>query len=297
MSNTDPNSSLLTPRQRQVLTGESEISDRGKRAARSRIRRRLIDGMDDFSLLLTHLDKDDEQQISSEASRTNALGFLVRQDVRHLFPEPDAASGYRSSDEVEEIKTVTDLEVVTDPMSQQGSNLDVLQMELEEALRRALAVEVPDHFQTEFQNYDVEIDVDISVRFSKEERLNVMDLEHQLQEGELTFRELRQHYADSKVTMTELQQLTRDEEMHGEPTPEYRKELLSRPVPMLEGEPPEGYMRIRNTNTATRRMHDGDHMLEGYYVRFDDHGEAVVLEEVGEALIENFDTIGPVNHD
>lgn len=52
MSEDSTPSSLLTPRQREILRGERDIGDRGKRAARARIRERIRAGVLDATLIL-----------------------------------------------------------------------------------------------------------------------------------------------------------------------------------------------------------------------------------------------------
>lgn len=52
MSSEDRSAALLTERQRQFLQGETDLSGRGERAARTRIRKRLSACLRDISLLL-----------------------------------------------------------------------------------------------------------------------------------------------------------------------------------------------------------------------------------------------------
>lgn len=69
MASNDPPAALLTPRQRKVLRKETDISDRGKRAARARMRERLRTTMMDFHLILQGLDP---QSIQSALERRAA---------------------------------------------------------------------------------------------------------------------------------------------------------------------------------------------------------------------------------
>jgi hypothetical protein len=50
-------------------------------------------------------------------------------------------------------------------------------------------------------------------------------------------------------------------------------------------------MYVKNDNTATRKLHNDDVMPEDYVVEFSENGVANVTQEVGESLIENYDTI------
>lgn len=70
-------SALLTPSQRQVLIDESDITDRGKRAARSRIRQRVRAGILDFGLLGGYLTSDDRDRIIEEIDYGDAIDPVI----------------------------------------------------------------------------------------------------------------------------------------------------------------------------------------------------------------------------
>jgi len=59
MGDTDRTSSLLTKSQREFLRGESDLGDRGKRAAKTRIRNRFAAGLEDATLLVRYDEPDD----------------------------------------------------------------------------------------------------------------------------------------------------------------------------------------------------------------------------------------------
>jgi hypothetical protein len=289
MADSDETASVLTPAQRDYFLGTREMSESGERALRRRVRKRITSGMGDLSLLTQRLTRSDYEQALKDVRQADSLAFFFREHAHTLFPEP--APGYPSTDEVKKIEEAFGMEPVQNSGAPRDSNLSSLQTQIENALLQAIRAEAPERITSRLQDYEIHIDVDLSVRFSKLERLSVMELEYQLQNEDLSFREIRQYYADGKISLTELQQLTRGEEATGEPTPERRKQLLSDPIPMLEGEPPEGYVRIKNSNTATRRLHEREIMPEGYQIRFDEQGEAVVLEDIGKRAVERFDTI------
>ncbi|MFC7155170.1 hypothetical protein ACFQPA_06840 [Halomarina halobia] len=73
MADDDLTASLLTPSQREFLRGSSNLSDRGERAARSRIKRRLKAGMEDFTILLDHRERVPEY----EGNPIDALALLL----------------------------------------------------------------------------------------------------------------------------------------------------------------------------------------------------------------------------
>lgn len=56
-------SALLTPSQREVLTGDADITSRGERSARTRIRKRIADGFLDFRIIFDHLDEQDRDSL------------------------------------------------------------------------------------------------------------------------------------------------------------------------------------------------------------------------------------------
>lgn len=290
-------SSLLTPSQRDFLRGSSDMTDRGERAARSRIRNRINAGMSDLGLLMRTLDGSDLNKALEETNRTDALAFHFRRDVQPLFPEPDP--NYPSIEEVEAMEQATGFDLIKEPGEPRDSSMSVLSDRIKMALENALRVEWSASQHTPTHDYDIDIEVDISIRFVKIDRLSVADLEYQLQSGELAFHELAQKFAQGKITLAELQQLCRGEDVVGEISAERREELLSHPVPMLEGEPPEGYMRIKNTNAEnqpTTRLHEDAIMPPGYVIRFnEDDWTAVVLEDIGERAVARYDNIESVN--
>ena len=53
-------------------------------------------------------------------------------------------------------------------------------------------------------------------------------------------------------------------------------------------------MKIRNSNSATSAIHDGDVMDDDYRVEFNDDDEATVREDVGTALAEKYPGIEAV---
>lgn len=53
-------------------------------------------------------------------------------------------------------------------------------------------------------------------------------------------------------------------------------------------------MDIKNTNSATIRLHDAECMADGYQATFDGDGVSTVREPVGTALIEKYPTIEAV---
>ena len=72
---------------------------------------------------------------------------------------------------------------------------------------------------------------------------------------------------------------------------------FNQPVSMLQGELPEGYMRIKSSEYAGEGLRDEGLMPAGYRVRFDEGVEAVVLSEFGSLPIETYDTIDPVTYE
>lgn len=50
-------------------------------------------------------------------------------------------------------------------------------------------------------------------------------------------------------------------------------------------------MWIQYERTSTNRHHNDEYMPEGYFVEPNENGVAQVKKEVGEVLIENYDTI------
>lgn len=82
MTDEDRPSALLTPRQREILQTTGDLSDRGQRAAHSRIRERVYHGFLDFVLIFEELDgsdlerlveRDDEEALDAVVS---ALAFF-----------------------------------------------------------------------------------------------------------------------------------------------------------------------------------------------------------------------------
>lgn len=50
-------------------------------------------------------------------------------------------------------------------------------------------------------------------------------------------------------------------------------------------------MYVQTSKTHVQSFHDRDIMEQGYEVDFNDNGVAQVTEEVGEALVEKYDSI------
>ena len=114
-------SALLTDRQRKVLLGESDLGDRGERAARTRIRKRLRASIFDLHIIVSALPLDDLDRALSEPedyefelgtqppliNNIEALPALLylyhREDE---IASPNQTDGWRTALDVEEgIKT------------------------------------------------------------------------------------------------------------------------------------------------------------------------------------------------
>jgi len=90
MPSDDRDRGILTPDDRKFLKGEKEYSNvQSERDARYRIRKRIKNGILDFSLLFAHLDKNDREQVFSNYNpprkfRDEDEGFTSA-DVEDLF--------------------------------------------------------------------------------------------------------------------------------------------------------------------------------------------------------------------
>lgn len=261
----------------EITRGEKTQPERNLRAA---IRSRVSNGIQDFSLLQNLRDDDREAIYEDGEGWQEALTFLFRPYISDIIEKSSTleASGSQEYDS----KEVTSLF---------ESFFGYI---LENAIERALAIEAPELEDEEWFQTDVNVDIDVSV--TKTERLNVVDVDQQLRSGDMTFQEVREHFADGKLTIQEVQQLTRGEEIRGDPSDPRREEILSDPLPMLRGDLPDGYMKIRLTNPhmTTTKLHDEQYMPPGYNVRFSDDRTAIVLREVGTNLIEAHEHIEAV---
>lgn len=285
MANTDDHvgaeGSLLSKKQREwVAEGSPDPDSSNHRSLRNRIVSRVQTGIGDFSLLHDLPEGDHDRIYEDDEGWMDALVYLFRPYVRDIVEKSSTleASG-----------------------SPEGASAEVTSLFesffgyiLENAIERALAIEAPELEEEEWFQTDVNVDVDVSV--TKTERLNVVDVDQRLRSGNTTFQKVREHFADGRLTMQEVQQLTRGEEIRGTPSDSQREEILDEPLPMLDGDLPDGYMEIALTGQgATKRMHDEQFMPPGYYVFFGDNRTAVVLEEVGTRLIEGYDHIAAVD--
>ena len=91
---------VLTPAQREFILGERELEGASARNMRSRIRKRVAASVDDYALLLDHLDRGDAENALEDAPTDDAIAFLIR----NAIPSPDrerTQSGASDADLVE----------------------------------------------------------------------------------------------------------------------------------------------------------------------------------------------------
>jgi hypothetical protein len=279
---------LLSPKQREWVEGGAP-DPRGSSKHRN-YRKRIIERVCRTFLdapLLDNLPEEDLKKIfrnpSSEVSdgMFSMLVFIFRPYVHDIVRNP-------SESELTGSKARTAARATSETFE------DFFGFVLGVAIERAIETEAPELVDQKWRQTEVSVDVDVST--TETERLNVIDAEHRLQSGRMDFQELREHFADGKLTMQEVQQLTRGEEIRGTPRDSQREEILDEPLPMLDGDLPDEYMRIALTNphVTTTKLHDEQHMPPGYNVRFSDDRTAIVLREVGTNLIEAHEHIEAV---
>ena len=280
---------LLSPTQREWVEGGAP-DPRGSSKHRN-YRKRIIERVCRTFLdvpLLDNLPEEDLKKIfrdpSSEVSdgMFSTLVFIFRPYVHDIVRNP-------SESELTGSKARTAARATSETFE------DFFGFVLGVAIERAIETEAPELVDQKWRQTEVSVDIDVST--TENERLNVIDAEHRLQSGRMGFQELREHFADGRLTMQEIQQLTRGEEIRGTPSDSQREEIMSDPLPMLKGDLPDGYMKIRITSprVGTTKLHNEQHMPPGYNVRFSDDRTAVVLEEVGTRLIEAHDHIAAVD--
>lgn len=66
-------SALLTPSQRDALSEDNDITERGMRSARARIRDRIKNGLLDFRLIFDHLAEDDRDALQDAGAHERAM--------------------------------------------------------------------------------------------------------------------------------------------------------------------------------------------------------------------------------
>lgn len=201
---------ILTKGDRNYLIGgpDESLSTAGEQQRRFELRKRAINSIVDFTILMDQLEDRDRIKIQEETDPTDAVAFLLGPYVREIADAPK------------------------DSPKASGATRDFyanyLADRLEAAINRAFEVEVGDGWDVDIEITDIEAPDQGSP--SPEE------IETLIQVGGIEPEEIREMYDQGSITLRQLTQLTRNGRLFAKDdlTDEAYRELLEKTPDFLD---------------------------------------------------------------
>lgn len=194
MTNEERRSALLTKSQRNTLRDESDLTDRGKRAARSRIRERTYHGILDSTILWDLLSPNDIRNTFEKWRDTqDEIARGECDNSTNILPETKAdPSGQQARDQLEH--ALSDLIAFVYFGIEESGDFDaetVLTHGVERAEKRLGNDIVADLERSERFNTKR-----LMEQFQAREELETEEIAYLEQEDEITIEELKKYYSD-----------------------------------------------------------------------------------------------------
>jgi phosphopantothenate synthetase len=170
---------ILSPRDREYLLGEADIepTSQAARNVRAAIRERLENAILDFTLLFQHLEERDREKVFDEL-----VGERPPQDADYA-------------------------------MMPQGVCHAIALLYLEHRHTEDFAATVLEALREVANKRDEFREIEVSITFKSE--MDIDELEQRLTEGELTIRDVGQHYNDGRISLDSLLRLVDESDLSG----------------------------------------------------------------------------------